>query len=156
MKFINKTKLLKGVNCMWHRYVFKTKAINDYRPLIFNPKYPWWCSGEGDGYVTIVAYLPVGENIYKYWDDAYHVHSKKVDKIEFTDRFPKPNYFIEDDANTIVKNIRRIDDLGRIVITKDIRKYLGINEGDKLDVDVDTSIGKIIISRLSDEEQDDW
>ena len=29
---------------MWKRYRFYTHAIEDYRPLIFNPKYPWWCS----------------------------------------------------------------------------------------------------------------
>ena len=33
--------------------------------------------------------------------------------------------------------IRRIDDLGRIVIPKDIRRKLGIKEGDPLEISVD-------------------
>lgn len=33
--------------------------------------------------------------------------------------------------------IRRIDDLGRIVIPKEIRKHLGIREGDPLEIFID-------------------
>jgi len=29
----------------------------DYRPLKFPPPGPYWCTGEGDGYWTIVAYV---------------------------------------------------------------------------------------------------
>lgn len=78
---------------MWKRYRFKTKAVDDYRPLVFNPSYPWWKTGEGENYVTIVAYLPIGENLLEYWDDAYDTDGRTGDKIIFTDRFPKPNYF---------------------------------------------------------------
>lgn len=28
------------------KYRFKTYS-EDYRPLIFNPKYPYWCTGHG-------------------------------------------------------------------------------------------------------------
>lgn len=38
--------------------------------------------------------------------------------------------------------VRRIDDLGRIVIPREIRKNLGINEGDPLEIFVD---GKTVI-----------
>lgn len=78
---------------MWKRYRFKTKAVDDCRPLVFNPKYPWWETGQGEDYVTIVAYLPEGEDLLEYWDDAYDIDSTTEDKITFTDRFPKPNYF---------------------------------------------------------------
>ena len=80
---------------MWKRYRFVTKAVNDYRPLIFNPKYPWWCTGEsGDGNcVTIVAYLPPDEDLLKYWDDAADIDFQERDEITFTSRFPKPDYF---------------------------------------------------------------
>lgn len=80
---------------MWKRYRFYTKAIKDYRPLIFNPKYPWWCSGFGDKHAVIVAYLPEHEDLYEYWDDAYNVEYSEHDKIEFSSRFPKPKYFVE-------------------------------------------------------------
>lgn len=46
----------------WKRYRLKTYAVSDNRPLIFNPKYPWWCSGYGEDekgeYSVIIAYLP--------------------------------------------------------------------------------------------------
>lgn len=80
---------------MWRRYRFKTHAVKDYRPLIFNPKYPWWCSGEGESYVIIIAYLPEDEDLLKYWDDAYNIDFTEEDKIEFSGRFPKPDYFVK-------------------------------------------------------------
>ncbi|MBG9693224.1 hypothetical protein ABD91_21025 [Lysinibacillus sphaericus] len=81
---------------MWKRYRFKTKSTKDYRPLIFNPKYPWWCSGEGDGYVVIVAYLPEKDDLFKYWDDAYEVEYAEEKEITFTERFSKPDYYINE------------------------------------------------------------
>ena len=81
----------------WRRYRFKTNSVDDYRPLIFNASYPWWCSGTaGDGSnATIMAYLPQTEDLEKYWDDAFDTEFTVHDKIEFTDRFPKPEYFKE-------------------------------------------------------------
>lgn len=80
---------------MWKRYRFKTESVDDPRPLIFNPKYPWWCTGEaGDGsYATIVAYLPANEDLLRYWDDASDVELTTEKSIEFSGRFPKPEYF---------------------------------------------------------------
>ena len=81
----------------WKRYRFKTYSVADKRPLIFNPKYPWWCSGYGENekgeYAVIVAYLPKNENLQKYWDDAFEVDYKMEPTITFTDRFPMPKYF---------------------------------------------------------------
>jgi len=79
----------------WRRYRFKTRAVADYRPLIFNPAYPWWCSGEaGDGaHVIIVAYLPAEANLLDYWDDAFEVEFTEAEAIQFSSRFPKPEYF---------------------------------------------------------------
>lgn len=79
----------------WRRYRFTTKSVEDYRPLIFNAAYPWWCSGEAaDGSTaTIVAYLPEDEDLTKYWDDATGVEFSEHDTIEFSDRFPQPKYY---------------------------------------------------------------
>lgn len=41
--------------------------------------------------------------------------------------------------------IRRIDDLGRVVVPKEIRKYVGIKEGDPLEIFVDED--KIILKK---------
>jgi len=77
----------------WRRYRFKTYSVDDYRPLIFNPSYPWWCSGFNDETATIIAYLPVGEELSKYWDDATDIDYTEENEIKFSDRFPKPDYF---------------------------------------------------------------
>lgn len=79
----------------WNWYRFKTNSIDDYRPLLFNPKYPWWCTGYGEGYAIIVAYLPKDEDLKKYWDDAYSIDVQSKENIEFSDRFQKPSYFQE-------------------------------------------------------------
>lgn len=55
---------------------------------------PWWCSGEaGDGsYVIIICYLSEDEELEKYWDDAYDIEYWTCDQIEYSDRFPKPDW----------------------------------------------------------------
>lgn len=79
----------------WKRYRFCTGAVEDCRPLIFNPAYPWWCSGyAGDGsYTIIVAYLPANEVLERYWDDAFDVDYTYEETITFSDRFPQPEYY---------------------------------------------------------------
>jgi hypothetical protein len=86
----------------WKRYRFYTKSVDDPRPLKFNPKFPWWCSGYGgdanaeDGeYAVVVAYLPHNEPLFKYWNDAFEVDFTREDEITFSDRFSKPDYFEE-------------------------------------------------------------
>lgn len=76
------------------RYRFKTNAIEDFRPLK-DMKYiqmPWWCTGKGDSYVTIVCYLPNEVNLLEYWDDAYEIEEEDVDEITYSSRFPKPEW----------------------------------------------------------------
>ncbi len=81
----------------WIRYRLHTKSVEDYRPLVFDARYPWWCSGEaGDGSTaTIIIFLPKGEDLLKYWDDAEITDADECDNITFTDRFAKPDYFVE-------------------------------------------------------------
>lgn len=43
--------------------------------------------------------------------------------------------------------IRRIDDLGRIVIPKDARRTLGIREGDPLEIMIDKTNGMIGLTK---------
>ena len=82
-----------------YKYRFKTKAVDDYRPLVDmkDIQMPYWCTGTAaDGtYVTIVCYLPKSEDLFKYWDDAYDVDKTSVDTITYTGRFPKPNWIKE-------------------------------------------------------------
>ena len=41
--------------------------------------------------------------------------------------------------------VRRIDDLGRVVIPKEIRRSMGITEGDPLEMFVDTDSGGLVL-----------
>lgn len=78
------------------RYRFKTKAVDDYRPLIDmkDIQMPWWCSGEAanGSYVIIVCYLPEDAELEKYWDDAYDIEYWTCDQIKYNDRFSKPDW----------------------------------------------------------------
>lgn len=85
----------QGSKSKWKRYRFCTNSIPDYRPLIFNEKYPWWCSGTGSNYAVIVCYLPYDEDLFKYWNDAHDINVTEEDEIIFSDRFPEPDYFIK-------------------------------------------------------------
>ncbi len=79
---------------MWYR--FKTKSVDDFRPLIDMKEIqmPWWCTAiaSDKSYAIIVCFLPKGEDLYKYWDDAYDVESDERTGITYTDRFPKPSW----------------------------------------------------------------
>ena len=79
------------------RYRFKTKAVEDYRPLIDmkDIQMPWWCTGfaADNSYAVIVCYLPNGEDLFKYWDDAYDIDFETTrTEIAYTDRFQKPEW----------------------------------------------------------------
>ena len=83
----------------WKRYRFNTYSVDDWRPLVFNPEYPSWCSGYGENhtgeYAVIIAYLPNGEDLFKYWGDAFEIEFTEETEITFSDRFPRPSYFVE-------------------------------------------------------------
>lgn len=82
----------------YKKYRFKTKALEDYRPLknMKEIQCPWWCSGEGIDYAIIICYLPIEIDLKEYWDDAYDIDMEEVEKITYTDRFKKPDWIKED------------------------------------------------------------
>ena len=45
--------------------------------------------------------------------------------------------------------VRRIDDLGRVVIPKEVRRYLGIQESDSLEIFVDEYKEEIILKKYN-------
>lgn len=91
----------------YSRYCFRTKSVDDPRPLIdlAEINMPWWCSGySGDSsYASIVCYLPHGENLFRYWDDAFDIHKEEADEIVYTDRFPKP-FWIREETDDVDEN----------------------------------------------------
>lgn len=84
----------------WNRHRFYTRA-DDYRPIVFNKSYPWWCSGEAidGGYHVIVAFLPKTEPLERYWDDAFNVDSQECDGPSFSSRFPQPDYYVPPESS---------------------------------------------------------
>lgn len=78
------------------RYRFKTKAVDDCRPLLDmkHIQMPWWCTGHAmdESYAIIICYLPKNEDLFKYWDDAYDIESEERNEITYTDRFAKPKW----------------------------------------------------------------
>lgn len=73
---------------------FRTKA-EDYRPVNWPIKHPYWCTGYGDDYSIIVAYADDEAEIMRNWPEAYDLDSEERDKYVFTDRFAKPDWFVE-------------------------------------------------------------
>jgi hypothetical protein len=88
---------------MWIRYRFKTKSVKDTRPLVYNPRFAWWCSGySGDmKSAIIIAYLPPEEDLRKYWDDAFEIEKEVKSSIKFSSRFPRPTWFEESFEDSI-------------------------------------------------------
>ena len=65
----------------------------DPRPVIWPIQYPYWVSGSGDGYHTIVAYAPNDDYILERWPEATHLDVQEVDSIHFTSRFAQPDWY---------------------------------------------------------------
>jgi len=81
----------------WARFYINIEEVKeDYRPIIWPIKYPYWCTGESSDDFIICTYVDSEEDIYKQWPEAFNVDIEKVDKIEFSDRFPKPEWYEND------------------------------------------------------------
>lgn len=72
----------------------------DPRPVIWPIKHPYWVTGRvisvdgGDGYSIVVAYLDSLWDLLDLWPDAAQVTFQKVEKYVFTDRFPRPDWWL--------------------------------------------------------------
>lgn len=67
----------------------------DYRSVIWPVKYPYWCSGYGDDYSIVVAYVDSKATLLKQWPEATEIEMIPTDKVEFSDRFTRPDWFKE-------------------------------------------------------------
>lgn len=68
---------------------------DDYRPMKWPIKHPYWCTGQGDGYYIIVAYADSLEELLTNWPDAKEIDTKEETEYSFTSRFPMPEWWIE-------------------------------------------------------------
>lgn len=66
---------------------------DDYRPIHWPVKYPYWCTGCGEGYSTVVSYADDEQYILDNWPEATDLDAREVDGYVFTGRFPKPDWF---------------------------------------------------------------
>ena len=76
----------------WKQYRFHANE-NDYRPVKFPPPGPYWCSGFGDGYSIVICYLPAEASLTEFWPEANHVDETEEEKIVYSDRFAKPEWW---------------------------------------------------------------
>lgn len=79
-------------------YVKKKDCDNDYRPVKWPIKYPYWCTGENSDCFIIVAYADNVEQVVELWPEACFIEPQEVDAIEFTSRFPKPKWYNEEET----------------------------------------------------------
>lgn len=68
---------------------------DDPRPVNWPVSEPFWISGSGDGYSTVISYANDQDYIMENWPDARDLEVEEVDRYVFTDRFPKPDWFKE-------------------------------------------------------------
>lgn len=68
---------------------------DDPRPVVWPIRHPYWITGGGDGYATVVAYADNKTQIKKLWPEATHIDAEVVDGYAFSDRFPRPKWFNE-------------------------------------------------------------
>lgn len=75
-------------------YIKKSDCDNDYRPVKWPIKYPYWCSAESDNSFVLVAYAEDEDSIKELWPEAYDINVLEKDtEIRFTLRFPKPEWY---------------------------------------------------------------
>ena len=79
-------------------YIKKKDCDNDYRPVNWPIKYPYWCTGESADCFVIVAYADNVEHIMELWPEACFIEPQEVDAIEFTSRFSKPKWYNEEET----------------------------------------------------------
>ena len=74
-------------------HIRKDDCDNDYRPVKWPIKYPYWCSGESDDSFILVAYAEDEDSIKELWPEAYDINVLEKDtEVKFTLRFPKPKW----------------------------------------------------------------
>lgn len=78
----------------WLRCRFHANE-DDPRPVSWPPPGPYWCTGYGEDHSVIVAYVRSFGQVKQYWPEATEIESDECDKIEYSDRFQKPDWYTE-------------------------------------------------------------
>jgi hypothetical protein len=80
------------------RIRFKANEI-DPRPINWPVKYPFWITGYGDGFSTVISYADSEKYILDNWPEAHDLDVQEVKEIKFSERFEKPSWFKEEVKN---------------------------------------------------------
>ena len=67
--------------------------LDDYRPVNWPVKHPYWCTGYSPTHAIVISYADDETYIKKNWPEASELDSVEVTDYIFTDRFPKPDWF---------------------------------------------------------------
>lgn len=75
----------------WYRARF---LADDARPVKWPPAGPFWCTGySGDDKEVVVAFVKTKKAIKEFWPEASEVEFTEESDIEFTERFPEPEWW---------------------------------------------------------------
>lgn len=66
---------------------------DDYRPVNWPVKHPYWCSGYNDSHSIVITYAADKAEILHNWPEAKDIQVEEVDEYHFSNRFPKPDWF---------------------------------------------------------------
>ncbi len=66
---------------------------DDYRPIKWPIKHPYWCSGYTDDFSVMIAYADTIDEIKELWPEAKIESVEEHDEIVFSERFPKPSWY---------------------------------------------------------------
>lgn len=67
--------------------------LDDYRPVKWPVKHPYWCSGCSGNNSIVISYADDVEYIYEHWPEAEDLDIDEVEDYVFTDRFPVPEWW---------------------------------------------------------------
>lgn len=65
---------------------------DDYRPVKWPVKHPYWCTGYGEDCSIVVAYADDDAEILTNWPEATDIESVPATEYLFSSRFPKPDW----------------------------------------------------------------
>jgi hypothetical protein len=66
--------------------------LEDYRPICWPIKHPYWCTGYCDDYAVLIAYADNIDELQRLWPDAIDIDVEEVNEYSFSSRFPKPKW----------------------------------------------------------------
>ena len=66
---------------------------DDWRPVKWPPPGPCWCTGYTDDHSVVVAFVETEGQISEFWPEATGITLQADHPIEFSERFPKPDWW---------------------------------------------------------------